>query len=908
MRAYFWVFWLWVVATACQPLVNKKNYRIGFSQCTGGDNWRQVMLHDMQRQLAIHPNWQLLYKDASNSTTAQIKQIKELTKQGIDLLIVSPNESSPALTLAIEAVFKQGIPVILLDRKIPSESYTTFIGANNLEIGRMVGDYLPSLLPKGGNIVEVWGLASSSPAQERHRGLHEELSKYPHLHVIKELYGQWEKDTASHLAQANLDVLRKAQVVFAHNDIMAESIRAICQKENIRPLPYFVGIDGLPGPKGGLQKIQDGILKATFLYPTGGEEAIEVAAQVLAGKATQREYLLNSIRIDQSNLRVVKAQSDKLLQQQQDIEKLNQQINYLAKTYSSQKEAFYLILACLILSVLLGGWAVYLLRTKQAANRQLALQNQQISEQKSKIEEVSEKARQATEEKLRFYSYISHEFRTPLSLILTPVEDLLAQKAISQKELKTGLTYVQKNAHRLLHLVDQLLDLRKTDAGKQTLHASEHDLVAWLREIVSNFLPKAIKLKIDLQLLGPTQPVLVWFDAEKLDKVVFNLLSNAFKYTPQGGRIHVILTETTSQITLAISDNGEGMTEVEKQHAFDLFFSGLSRFSLGTGVGLALTREFVNLHHGDIVVESTKHQGTTFTITLPKGDAHLGLDEKNKYPELPLPVLPAIFDDLDTVTSASIPISSPSNTSVVLIEDNLDLSHYIITKLTPLFTIQGFSTGEAGWQGVLSVVPDIIICDVMLPDTNGYALTERIKEDFRTSHIPIVMLTAKSQTDAQIEGIRAGADVYITKPFNTTYLIETLKTLCTNRAKIQRRFSSEYVFVNENKAEKRFLNELTARIEARIIDPDFGVEALSNDMGMSRVQLYRKTQALLQMNVSDYITEIRLNKAKSLLRSAELSIAEVAFAAGFKSAAYFTTLFRQKLNQTPSEYRKEMTK
>lgn len=894
-----------LIGLSCQTPNNKKTYKIGFSQCTGGDKWRRVMLNDMKRELAIYPNFQLIYKDAANSTSTQIAQINELVKQDIDLLIISPNESSPVLTKPIDEAFQQGIPVILLDRKITSDSYNSFIGADNLEIGRMVGEAIPTLLKKGGKVVEIWGLASSSPAQERHKGLAEGLSKFSNIQIIKELYGQWEQDTARKVAEANLEVLRQADLVFAHNDVMAQRVQQVCKDAGISPLPLFLGIDGLPGTKSGLQKIVDGTLTATFLYPTGGEEAIEVAAQILAGKAAKREYILNSIRIDRSNIKAIKAQSDKLLHQQQDIEKLNQQIGHLNDTYASQKTALYIIVACLVLAVMLGIWALYLVRAKQLANKQLALQNQQINAQKDKIEEVSNKARQATEEKLRFYSYISHEFRTPLSLILTPVEDLLNQKAISQKELKSGLLYIQKNAHRLLRLVDQMLDLRKTDAGKQLLQASEQNIVQFLQEIVTDFQQKAHKSKIDLQLITPVIHIPLWFDVEKLDKVLFNLLSNAFKYTPRGGYIHIFLQEAAKNVQIIIKDNGEGMTETEQERAFDLYFSGQKKYSLGTGLGLALSREFVHLHHGEIEVASKKGEGTTFTILLPKGDTHLMPDEKTTLDSTERPAH-TYFEDSELTPLSPTPTIDTTNEaiSLVLIEDNADLSHYIVEKLSRIASIKSFTTAEQGWEGILSLIPDLIICDVMLPGMGGFELTQRVKDDFRTSHIPVILLTAKSQTDAQIEGIKAGADVYLTKPFNTTHLTETIKTMLNNRAKIQRRFSSEYVFANENKTEKRFLNELTARIEAHIADPEFGVEKLSTDMGMSRVQLYRKVQALLQMNVNDYITEIRINKAKALLRDTNKSIADVAYATGFNSPAYFTTLFRQKQNQTPSEFRK----
>lgn len=887
---------------SCKENSNQKHYKIGFSQCTGGDEWRRSMLLEMQRELFFHPDLELVYKDAVNSTQTQIKQINDLMKEDIDLLIISPNESAP-LAPVVQEIFRKGIPVIVLDRKINTDAYSTFIGANNIEIGKAVGNFVAKKLKGKGKVVEVLGLESSSPAQERHKAFSDVLKYYPEINVIKELQGQWEKDTARKVAAQNIRALQEADLVFAHNDVMVKGIYEVCHKNSQNKNILFVGIDGLAGPHNGLQMLEDKMLTATFLYPTGGEEAIKVASQILAGKAAQREYKLNSIQIDSSNVKGIKAQSDKLLNQQEDIQKLNTEIDTLENTFSSERNKLYFTIACLFLTLSISAWAFYLVKEKQAANHQLALQNEQITLQKDAIENISEKAKQATEDKLRFYSYISHEFKTPLSLIISPTDELLTLKAISQKDLKSNLQLVQKNAYRLLRLVDQLLDLRKTDAGKLLLQAAEQDLVMFVREIVKDFQNKAIKNAIDLQFFSQENDLKVWFDAEKLDKVIFNLLSNAFKYTPKGGFIHVQLKVKQNNVFIEVKDNGEGMSEKEKNQAFDLFYSGSKHYSLGTGLGLALSKEFVNLHQGDIEVSSQKGEGTTFTILLPLGDQHL--TENEKIDQAPV-ISPSVhqFTEEDKPDSTLNGSQESEYGTILVIEDNTDLQLFLVEKLRKEFNIIASKSAEEGWDKIIENIPDLIISDVMLPGIGGFEITNRIKTDFRTSHIPVILLTAKGHIDDQIEGIKAGADVYLTKPFNTTYLIETIKTLFNNRTRVQRRFSSEFLFKNENKSEKKFLNELTAIIEKHIADSTFSVERLSQEMGMSRVQLYRKVQALLQMNVNDYITEVRLNKAKALLRDTDKSMADIAFEAGFNSPAYFTTLFKQKNNQTPSEYRK----
>ncbi|AKD56388.1 AraC family transcriptional regulator [Spirosoma radiotolerans] len=900
----------------CQSRTQPEIYKIGFSQCTGGDEWRKTMLNDMKRELTFHPNYTLLYEDAGNSTARQISQVQSLVDQGIDLLIISPNETTP-FTKVIEAVFKKGIPVILLDRKIKTESYNAYIGGDNVEIGRLAGTFIGNYLKGRGRVVEVWGLPSSSPAQERHRGFREELRKFPNIRVVKELNGQWERDTVRHVVASELKALKEADVLFAHNDVMALGASEVWKQNGLQHQLDFVGIDALPGPNAGMQAITNGVLRASFLYPTGGEEAIETATRVLEGKSVKREQILNSIQVDASNIRALKAQSDKLLAQQVDIERQSQRIDKLTETYTSQKNTLYFTLASLLVVILLGGWALYLFRSKQVAYRTLENQNGEIRKQKDKIEAVSQQARLATEEKLRFYSYISHEFNTPLSLILTPTEDLLSKRTVSTHELKSNLTLIQKNAYRLLRLIDQMLDLRKTDAGKQQLHTAEQDLIAFIDDIVQDFKRKAEKKRIDLQFI-PAKPTLpVWFDSEKLDKVIVNLLSNAFKYTPKGGLIHVRLDVVNQQVRIQVQDNGEGMTPDEQAHAFDLFFSGTRPFNLSKGLGLALSMEFIQLHQGEINVLSEKDKGTTFTILLPLGNAHLSPEEMSgsvaRNPLNPSsPVSQRLLADLDEDENEAIApgnLSAGQSGTLLVVEDNDDLRTFLAARLDHEFDIVSENTGESGWERALEIIPDLIISDIMLPGMDGLQLTQRVKADLRTSHIPVLLLTAQGQIEQRIEGTRAGADAYITKPFNTAYLLEVIRTTLANREKWQRRYASDFLAQSAggNRQDKKFLNELTGLIEQGLTDATFGVERLSRDMGLSRVQLYRKVQALLDMNVIDYIAEIRLKKARRLLSESTKSMAEIAYETGFSSPAYFTTFFKQHTQKTPSEYRKSPT-
>ena len=903
---------IWLLAGGCTSTEPAKLYRIGFSQRTGADTWRKTMLQSMNRELSFTPEVDFIVKDANGQSDRQVQQIQELIDQHVDLLIVSPNAALP-ITPIVEKAYQQRIPVIVLDRRTASDQYTAYVGADNVEVGRTAGMDASALLNRAGNVVEIGESPGSSADIDRHRGFVEAISTHPGIRLVAKLEGDWDKRSFADKLTRLLTSSPTIHLIFAQNDRTALKAHKVCQQLGLLNRVKIIGVDGLPGKNEGIDLVERGILSGTVLYPTGGKEAIRTALAILKKQPFQRENRLPTTLIDSSNVRIMKLQNDKINEQQTDIERQSQRIDDLTHTYSSQKNTLYLMLVVLIVAIALGAWALYLYREKQAAYQTLEHQNQEIREQKDKIETVSQQARLATEEKLRFYSYISHEFNTPLSLILTPTEELLYKKTVTPYDLKSSLSLVQKNAYRLLRLVDQMLDLRKTDAGKQQLHATEQNLTAFIQDIVQDFKRKAEKHHIDLQFITAISVMPVWIDGEKMDKVLFNLLSNAFKYTPKGGLIHVRLDQLDGQVRIQVQDNGEGMTPDDQAHAFDLFFSGTRPFNLGKGLGLALSMEFIHLHQGEISVQSELGKGTTFTILLPIGNQHLTPSEMGASPNrdvIGMPSLPSLrtLVDIEDEAMNTEPVSRSAKQggTLLVVEDNDDLRQFLTIRLGHDYEIVAESTGEKGWERTLEIIPDLIVSDIMLPGMSGLQLTQRVKADLRTSHIPVVLLTAKGQIEHRIEGTRAGADAYIAKPFNTTYLLETLHTTLANREKWQRRYASDFLSQSGsgNRQDKKFLNELTALIEQNLTDPAFGVEKLSRDMGLSRVQLYRKVQALLDMNVIDYLAEIRLKKAKDLLTQSTKTMSEIAYETGFGSPAYFTTFFKQHTRKTPSEYRK----
>jgi DNA-binding response OmpR family regulator/anti-sigma regulatory factor (Ser/Thr protein kinase) len=484
---------------------------------------------------------------------------------------------------------------------------------------------------------------------------------------------------------------------------------------------------------------------------------------------------------------------------------------------------------------------------------------------------------------------------------LTPTEDLLHRKSTDAKETRSTLQLIQKNANRLLRLVDQLLELRKIDAGKMILEAQHTDLVAFIKDITQDFSLKAKNQQIDLQFICPFTVLPFWFDVEKLDKVLFNILSNAFKYTLKGGLIHISLLKNLDKIEIVITDNGIGMTPEEREHAFDLFYRGSQNMSLGSGLGLALSAEFVQLHGGDIRLESEKGHGTTFKIVLP----HIKSDALSEIP-IEADIKPHFNHFVETNENETPPqyeISKNENT-IVIIEDNAELNTFLTQKLSKIYHTIATESAEKGWEEILAHIPDVIISDVMLPDMNGFSLTGKVKNDFRTSHIPVILLTAKGQIESQIEGAKSGADAYMSKPFNQNLLEERIKGLIDNRDRMRRRFTNEISNPSHAlKGERKFLIEFEALIEKNLADSNLSVEKLSHELGMSRVQLFRKISALTNKNVSDYIGDFKLQKAKALLKNSNKTIAEIAYETGFNNPSYFTTFFKQKTNQTPSEWR-----
>ncbi|MBX2920627.1 MAG: substrate-binding domain-containing protein [Chitinophagaceae bacterium] len=890
-----------------------KKYKIGFSQCTGDIKWRNATLDGVNRELTFHPGSALLYRNADDNSTLQIQQIRELIKQGIDILLVSPNEAEP-LTAIVEEVYNKGIPVVVIDRRILSDQYTAFVGANNFEIGNMAGNYLSNIYKPNSNIIEIIGLKGSTSSVERKKGFEKAIQENPEIKIKASIYGNWLKEKASEELWKIRDVLSPDDIIFAQNDPMALGAYEIYKKLGFEKQATFIGVDGLAGPNGGIDLVTDKKLKATLLNPTGGEEAVQIAFKILNKEAFSKENTLSTVVIDSTNVRIMKLQTEKINAQQRDIGNQQDVLLKQQRIQENQAVIIYIFIGALILVLILGGIAVVALRNNRRINKRLSAQNQEILTQRNQLIEMTAYAKQATDAKFNFFTNISHEFRTPLTLILGPLEDVLSKEKLSYP-IKNSLLLVHKNTIRLLRLVNQLMDFRKIEERKMKLQVSENDLVAFVQEIADSFEVIAHKKSIGFFVDSKYKQLHMWFDVNMLDKVLFNLLSNAFKFTPDNGLINITIGRSTDETmaVIRVEDSGIGMTDEEIKHAFDIFYQGNSSSSKGTGLGLSLSEELVKLHHGKIMLKSEKWKGACFEVHLPLGKDHFDACDF-KQPDAPvntsyedLKIFMQEFEQPSHETEYYPDNNSPKEYSVLIIEDDPDMRSFLKTRLGKHYELHEADNGISGLALAREIVPDLIISDIILPGKNGLHITEMIKQDIRTSHIPLILLTAKNSIEEQIQGIRMQADAFIVKPFNMEYLFETIRNLLKSRLQLREHYTSELPSEarsgHSKKIDRKFINEFTAIVESNLSNEHFSIDEICREIGISRVQLYRKVKALLGYNINDYILTARMQKAKFLLSNEAISIFEVACKVGFSSQAYFSTVFRSKFSMTPSEYR-----
>lgn len=908
------IFWISAILlfSGCATTQPSKKYRVAFSQCCS-DPWRDVMEREMRRELAFHPEFVFDMLIAGNNSQTQTEQIRELVEKGIDLLIVSPNESEP-LTPVIEEVFKAGIPVILIDRKTESEQYTAYIGADNYAIGETAAQYIAGQLDGKCKVIELQLGMTMTPARDRSRGFKDAVLQYPGLEIIAQLEMNAGLNDLKTPFQNTLSAHPEANVIFAHNDFLAENAYKWAKELNRENDFLFVGIDGIPGMGQGIQAVEDGVLDASLLYPTGGSEAIRLAIAILNNLPFEKKNNLQTIVINTSNARMLHLQMKKEASLQRSIDEQIRGLADLNAIYRNQRIYIFILIFSLLTAIVLGGNLYKSLRSKEQINRNLEIKTREALEHEQQILKISDELHIATQAKVDFFTNISHEFRTPLTLILGYVEGLLHSGNTNSKDAKQDLALVRKNSLRLLRLVNQLMDFRKTESGKMVVRVSENDLVTFVRNITEAYRKMADQRNIKLGFFSAEKTLSVWFDANMMDKVLFNLLSNAFKFTPDGGeiRVTIVLDSISGNSIVKVEDNGRGMSKEHVEHAFERFYQGTTYKTKGTGLGLSLSKELVSLHSGQIKLWSERDKGTRFEVLLPLGNEHFRQEqlslEKNEGDTYDDEVL---FLEEKTVTSPPILMADkPTEPNLLIIEDNDDLREFLKNQFGKDYNIREAADGNSGLELAFDEVPDLILADINMPGRDGLELAKILKNDLRTSHIPIVLLTARGTMEQKIEGIQTGADAYVTKPFNLVFLSEIVKNLLNGREKLRERFggiaNTVKLPMDIGDLDQQFLRKFTAFIEANFADQNLTVEKLSEEFGLSRVQLFRKTKALLGDGPNDFIQSARLKNAANLLRQSQLTISEIAYQTGYSSPGYFATAFKGRFGCSPSEWRDKL--
>jgi signal transduction histidine kinase/DNA-binding response OmpR family regulator len=650
------------------------------------------------------------------------------------------------------------------------------------------------------------------------------------------------------------------------------------------------------------------------LYPTGGQESIQTAINILENKPFRKEITLESTIIDSTNVKILQQQSNKVIEQQKDIDIRQNRIDQQILISKNQTDIILAISITLAIALILSSIFYYLFKENKKINKKLKAQKDEISEQRNKLVSLAKQAKDATDAKFNFFTNISHELRTPLTLILGPLEDTISSPKL-HFTLKNNLDLVQRNSIRLLKLINQLMDFRKIEEGKMQINATKHNIGEFVIEIINEFKDLARKKHISLNVNNTTLGLNIFFDQSMIDKVLFNLLSNAFKFTEENGIINITIDQEKEQekIIIKIEDNGIGMSTVDVEHAFDLFYQGHSSTFKGTGLGLSLSKELIHAHDGTIEIKSKKGHGTCFTITLPFEQSKNNLVANDM-------IQNDISKDIYLYTRDILPhqyekepkVQLDNVASILIIEDNDDLREFLRNRLEDKYEILSANDSNDGINKAYDIVPDLIISDIIMPGLSGLKVAETLKNDLRTSHIPIILLTAKTSIEDQIEGMKSHADIFITKPFNINYLEESIISLLKNRTILREHFISELPSESRsntsNKLDRKFISEFTSIIESNLSNEDLSVDDIYKGLGISKIQLYRKTKALLGFNVNDYILSVRLQKAKYLLINEDFSISEIAYKVGFSSQAYFSTVFKSKFSITPSEFKESSKK
>ena len=890
-----------------------KRFVVGVSQCSE-DTWRDKLNEEL-RIAATYYDVDLQIKSANDDVRLQTEQINRFVEQGVDLLVVAPGQVS--ISPAIDKAYVKGIPVIIFDRRTRSNKYTAYIGADNHEIGASMAEFMANANTAGTKVVELCGLSSSSPAIERDAGFDSVAAHRPNIDIVKKVYADWTEEGAYHVMDSLLSTPYPAfNCLFAHNDRMAMGARRAVVKHGIDPSAIkFCGIDAMPQKDGGMQLVAEGKLFASSIYPTRGDEVMRLAMKILTHKPYDRENRLSSALVTEANARVLLMQNDETTRQQGHLSELRNRVDKTVSDFKTQRIYLLIMLGALFLLALAYVYVVNANRAKARMNRQLADSVEQQRQMTKHIEEL-------THTQLQFFTNISHELRTPLTLIAGPTEQLLEDKTV-QGTHRRMLQMVERNTKILIQLVSEILDFRKVQNNKAVLKLNRFNLGETLRLWADDFdavtSRKGITVKVDAPADAAQATVIA--DRDKLARVFFNLMSNAVKYTPKDGTITITLRHNEGSFFFTMNnDSVKTISKDDLPHIFERFYQPKGSIG-GTGIGLALVKANVDLHHGSISVTSSQEEGTTFSITLP--DTQEGYDpdadndgnkdnstkaEQGYVDDSYAPVNVEAAEKAERITNAE--DFDADRPLVLIIDDNNGMRAYLRSILQDHYNVSEAVNGQQGLERARREVPKLVVCDVMMPVMDGLEFTRRLKADTATSHIPVILLTARSLSEQREEGYGTGADSYLTKPFTGSLLLARIDNLIHSRTLLRSLFSGNSK--EEEKEEEMlgaqdqtFVTRLREVIRDNMGDSDFSVERIGEEIGLSRVQLYRKVKALTGQTPVELLRKARLERSRRLIEKTEKSVSEIAYEVGFTSPSYFNKCFKDEFGISPGVMREK---
>lgn len=666
-----------------------------------------------------------------------------------------------------------------------------------------------------------------------------------------------------------------------------------------------MGIDALPGKGNGVELVLDSVLDATFIYPTEGDKVVQLAMDILEKKPFERETKLKTAVVDAVNAHVMELQTNHIGELDGKIETLNDRVGIYLSRVATQRIVLYggLIILLLIVGLLIVVYKS--LRSKNRLNRELSRQKEQLEEQRDQLIELSHQLEEATHAKLVFFTNISHDFRTPLTLVADPVEQLLADPSL-EGDRRRMLLLVQRNVQILLRLVNQILDFRRYETGKMEFTPVPLDLLQCFVEWNDSFQAAARRKHIHFSFDSvPDTDYHTQADAEKLERIYFNLLANAFKFTPENGKVTVRLAALQKDgapfFRFTVANTGSLISAEHIRSIFDRFYK-IDRHHTGSGIGLALVKAFVEIHGGSISVESDERLGTVFTVDLPVRTCEEGACV------VTAPMEESAPDRVDSLLreDEAENLNDPSKPSVLVIDDNADIRAYVHTLLNSEYSIIEAADGTEGIRKAMKYVPDVIISDVMMLGIDGIECCRRLKGELQTCHIPVILLTACSLDEQRIQGYAGGADSYISKPFSSQLLLTRIRNLIESRQRMKQFFGDRQTLAKEDicDMDKDFVERFKSLIEVKMGDSELNVEDLGKEMGLSRVQLYRKIKSLTNYAPNELLRMARLKKAASLLASSDMTIAEVGYEVGFTSPSYFAKCYKEQFGESPTEFLK----